>query len=124
MKAIVYHGYGSARGVLTLQGIDRAAVEDDEVLGRVRAASINPYDWHLMEGKPYVMRAKLALRTPRCTDLGGDLAGGVEEMGKDVTELRVVMPFSAPSTAVCPITRCSISDRRPSTNPFTRNGWN
>jgi NADPH:quinone reductase-like Zn-dependent oxidoreductase len=51
MKAIVYQEYGSP-DVLGLQEIDKPVVKDDEMLVRVRAASANPYDWHLMRGQP------------------------------------------------------------------------
>ena len=65
MKAIVYHEYGSP-DVLELQDIDRPVVKDDEVLVRVRAASVNPADWHFMRGLPYVMRA--AVRTAQAKE--------------------------------------------------------
>ena len=51
MKAIVYHKYGSP-DVLELQEIDVPVLEDDQVLVKVRAASVNPLDWHLMRGQP------------------------------------------------------------------------
>jgi NADPH:quinone reductase-like Zn-dependent oxidoreductase len=87
MKAIIYHEYGSP-DVLELQDIDRPVVKDDEVLVRVRAASVNPADWHFMRGVPYVMRPQAGLRKPKNTFLGRDIAGQVEAVGKDVTGFR------------------------------------
>ena len=49
MKAIVHHRYGSS-DVLELQEVDKPSVKDDQVLIRVHAASVNPYDWHMMTG--------------------------------------------------------------------------
>ena len=54
MKAIVYCDYGLAN--LKLEEIEKPAPSDDQILVRVRAASINPYDWHFVEGTPYVMQ--------------------------------------------------------------------
>ena len=55
MKAIVYCDYGVAN--LKLEEIEKPVPNDDQILVRVRAASLNPYDWHFVEGTPYVMRA-------------------------------------------------------------------
>ena len=85
MKAIVYSEYGSP-DVLELQEIDKPVVNDDDVLVRVRAASVNPLDWHFMRGEPYFMRAKSGLRRPVNQRLGADYAGEVEAIGKNVTQ--------------------------------------
>ena len=59
------------------------------LLVRVRAASVNPYDWHFVEGTPYVMRAMgVGLRKPKDTHLGVDFAGTVEAVGKNVTQFK------------------------------------
>src|SRR5215468_9621933 len=55
MKAIVYCDYGVAN--LKLEEIEKPVPNDDQILVRVRAAAVNPYDWHFVEGTPYVMRA-------------------------------------------------------------------
>src|SRR6267142_3447489 len=87
MKAIVYCDYGVAN--LKLEEIEKPAPSDDQILVRVRAASINPYDWHFVEGTPYVMRAMgVGLRKPRDTRLGVDFAGTVEAVGKNVTQFK------------------------------------
>jgi NADPH:quinone reductase-like Zn-dependent oxidoreductase len=85
MKAIVYGVYGSP-DVLELTDIGRPVVRDDQVLVRVRAASVNPADWHLMRGLPYLVRMINGLRKPRkVTVLASDMAGQVEAVGKNVT---------------------------------------
>jgi len=89
MKAIRYYRYGPP-DVLELQDIDMPAVGDDEVLVRVRAASVNPLDWHFMRGAPYLLRAIAGLSRPRASAarLGADMAGSVEAVGANVTEFR------------------------------------
>lgn len=90
MKAIVYRRFGSP-DVLELADVDRPTAADDEVLVRIRAAGINPYDWHFMRGEPILFRSMmgLGLRKPRrATVLGSDMAGVVESVGKNVTRLR------------------------------------
>jgi NADPH:quinone reductase-like Zn-dependent oxidoreductase len=61
---------------------------DDEVLVRVRAASLNMADWYAVAGRPYVGRAQMGLRKPKSNRLGVDYAGTVEVVGKNVTEFR------------------------------------
>jgi NADPH:quinone reductase-like Zn-dependent oxidoreductase len=87
MKAIVYHRYGSP-DVLKCEEVEKPTPEDNEVLIRVRAASVNPADWHLMEGKPSFARLLFGfgLLKPKDTRLGRDVAGQVEMVGKDVTQ--------------------------------------
>src|SRR5215472_19297448 len=87
MKATRYYRYGSP-DVLELQDIDMPAVGDDEVLVRVRAASVNPLDWHFMRGAPYLVRAVGGLWRPRAGRLGADMAGSVEAVGKNATGFR------------------------------------
>jgi NADPH:quinone reductase-like Zn-dependent oxidoreductase len=86
MKAIVYCDYGPP-DVLRLETIARPVPGDDQVLIRVRAASVNPYDWHFMEGTPYIGRAMgMGLRKPKDVRLGVDVAGRVEAVGRNVTQ--------------------------------------
>jgi NADPH:quinone reductase-like Zn-dependent oxidoreductase len=87
MKAIVYHRYGSP-DVLRCKDVDKPVPGDDEVLIKVRAASINPADWHLMRGKPYLFRLMIGLRKPKITRLGADVAGVVEAVGRNVTQFK------------------------------------
>src|SRR6266403_601155 len=87
MKAIVYCDYGLKN--LKLENIEKPTPNDDQLLVRVRAASVNPYDWHFVEGTPYVMRAMgVGLRKPKDTRLGVDFAGTVEAVGKNVTKFK------------------------------------
>jgi NADPH:quinone reductase-like Zn-dependent oxidoreductase len=87
MKAVVYHKYGSP-DVLELAEVAKPTPKDDEVLLKVHAASVNPADWHLLRGKPYIARLQLGLRKPKDSVLGCDMAGQVEAVGKNVTMLQ------------------------------------
>lgn len=87
MKAIVYCDYGSP-DVLESEDVEKPVPGDDQVLIRVRAASVNPLDWHFMRGTPYVGRAVMGLRKPKVTRLGVDFAGTVESVGKNVTQFK------------------------------------
>jgi NADPH:quinone reductase-like Zn-dependent oxidoreductase len=84
MKAIVQERYGPPRDVLELRDIEPPAVGDDQVLVRVQAASVNPADWHLMRGDPYIARLQMGLRRPKHAVLGSDVAGRVETVGANV----------------------------------------
>ena len=87
MQAIVQDRYGSAE-VLEAQEIDKPEIGDDEVLVRVHAASIHVGDWILMTGSPFIMRLATGLRKPKNRVPGTDVAGTIEAVGKDVTQLR------------------------------------
>ncbi|MFD7559344.1 MULTISPECIES: NAD(P)-dependent alcohol dehydrogenase [unclassified Streptomyces] len=87
MKAIVQERYGSS-DVLEFKEVDRPAPRDGEVLVRVRAASVNARDWHVMRGDPYVARLAFGLTGPRQRIQGTDFAGVVEAVGEGVTGLR------------------------------------
>ena len=87
MKAIVYCDYGLAN--LKLEDVERPIPNDDQILVKVRAASVNPYDWHFVEGTPKIMRMMgVGLRKPKDTRLGVDFAGTVEAVGKNVTQFK------------------------------------
>src|SRR2546428_817426 len=87
MRVIVYGDYGLAN--LKLENVEKPVPNDDQVLVKVRAASVNPLDWHFIEGTPYFMRAMgVGLRKPKDTRLGVDFAGTVEAVGKDVTKFK------------------------------------
>jgi len=87
VKAIVYCDYGLAN--LKVEDIEKPVPTDEQVLVRVRAVSVNPYDWHFVEGTPKVMRAMgVGLRKPKDTRLGVDFAGTVEAVGKNVTKFK------------------------------------
>ena len=86
MKAVRYHRYGGP-DVLELQEVAMPAAGDGELLVRVRAASVNPLDWHFMRGAPYLVRMMAGLSRPKpsASRLGADMAGSVEAVGQDVT---------------------------------------
>jgi len=84
MKAIVRSEYGTHE-ILRLQDTDQPEPQNDEILIRVHASSVNPYDWHMMTGSPYLARLSAGLRRPRNPVLGADVAGRVEAVGSDVT---------------------------------------
>jgi NADPH:quinone reductase-like Zn-dependent oxidoreductase len=87
VKAFVLRSYGSP-DLLELTDLDEPAPADDEVLVRVHATSINPYDWHNMRGQPYIARLMpggLGLRGPKFSILGCDVAGRVVAAGQHVT---------------------------------------
>ncbi|TME72194.1 MAG: NAD(P)-dependent alcohol dehydrogenase [Chloroflexi bacterium] len=87
MKAIVRERYGPP-DVLELRDVERPAIDDDSILVRVRAASINAYDWHMMRGRPSLVRIVAGLRKPKSSAMGVDVAGQVEAVGKNVTQFR------------------------------------
>ncbi|MFL6224311.1 MAG: NAD(P)-dependent alcohol dehydrogenase, partial [Actinomycetes bacterium] len=85
MQAVVQDTYGSP-DVLELREIDKPVVGDDEVLVGVRAAGVDPGVWHLMTGRPYLVRIMgYGLRTPKVRIRGRDVAGRLEAVGKNVT---------------------------------------
>lgn len=87
MKAIVRCDYGLAN--LKLENVEKPVPDNDQILVRVHAVSINPYDWHFIEGTPYVMRAMgVGLRKPKEIGVGVDFAGTVEATGKNVTQFK------------------------------------
>jgi NADPH:quinone reductase-like Zn-dependent oxidoreductase len=90
MKAIVQDAYGSApEDFLRLAETDRPAIGDNEVLVRVRAASVDRGTWHLMTGLPKLMRIMgFGFRRPKASNPGRSLAGIVEAAGQNVTEFR------------------------------------
>ncbi|WUH99542.1 NAD(P)-dependent alcohol dehydrogenase [Spirillospora sp. NBC_00431] len=88
MMAWTWDRYGPP-DVLTLRDVDEPAIARDEVLVRVRAVSVNPYDWRHVGADPKLVRLSVGLRRPRPGLIpGADLAGVVERVGDDVTGLR------------------------------------
>jgi len=87
MKAIVQDRYGSAE-VLHAREIAKPEIAAHDVLVRVHAASIHVGDWIVMTGSPFVMRFATGLRTPKNQVPGTDIAGTVEAIGAEVTDLR------------------------------------
>lgn len=89
MKAIFRTTYGSA-DILELREIDKPVPKDDELLLKVHAASVNPLDWHILRGEPFLVRLMgFGLLKPKHQILGADMAGRVEAIGKNVTQFKV-----------------------------------
>ena len=87
MKAIVCPKYGSP-DVLRLQEVAKPAPQDDEVLIKIHAASINSRDWHLMRANPFFVRlVPGGFLQPKNKVLGADVAGRVEAIGSHVKQL-------------------------------------
>src|SRR5450755_1328752 len=87
MKAVVYLNYGSP-DALKFEEIEKPLAGDNEVLIKVRAASVNPLDWHFMRGTPYLVRIMTGPRRPKSPRLGVDVAGQVEAVGRNVTQFK------------------------------------
>jgi NADPH:quinone reductase-like Zn-dependent oxidoreductase len=88
MKALVRHRYGGP-GIVRVEEVERPALEDDRVLVRVRASSLNKADYHQLRGWPRFLRpvTRNGMLRPKSPLLGSDFAGVVERVGKDVTDL-------------------------------------
>ncbi len=87
MKAIVSEKYGGPE-VFQLKDAEKPVPKDREVLIKVHCTSINPYEWHHLRGKPLFARMGMGFFKPKHTILGADVAGVVEQVGKDVTEFK------------------------------------
>ncbi len=84
MKAITRTVYGPAES-LSFKEIPMPELGDDDVLVKVHASSVNPYDWHLLRGEPYLLRVNAGYRRPKNHDMGIDVAGTVTAVGANVT---------------------------------------
>jgi len=85
MKAVRHERYGI--DALELRDVEKPAINDDQVLVRVHASSVNPVEWYGVQGPFFVRVMGGGLRAPKDPTIGADLAGRVEAVGKDVTEL-------------------------------------
>jgi NADPH:quinone reductase-like Zn-dependent oxidoreductase len=87
MQAVVYRRYGPP-DVLEYEELDKPIPAQGEVLIQVRAASVNPYDWHFLRGTPSFIRLFTGLRRPKSPRLGADVAGVVIAVGPGVTRFK------------------------------------
>ncbi|TET46440.1 NAD(P)-dependent alcohol dehydrogenase, partial [candidate division TA06 bacterium] len=87
MKAILYTKYGPP-DVLQLKEIEKPTPKENEVLIKVHAASINDWDWRLLQGTPFVNRLLYGLLKPKMQILGSDIAGRVEAVGRNVKQFQ------------------------------------
>ena len=87
MKAIVAYKYGSP-DQLQLHDIEKPVPGENEILVKIRASTVNDFDWSLVRGKPFVYRLLFGLLKPKSPIPGIELAGTVEATGKNVTAFR------------------------------------
>jgi NADPH:quinone reductase-like Zn-dependent oxidoreductase len=87
MRAAVQERYGPPED-LRLSEVEKPAMGEGDVLVRVLAAGVNPLDWHLVRGTPFVARMAMGMPKPKVAIRGVDVAGRVEAVGNDVTSLR------------------------------------
>ena len=88
MRAATIDQYGSPE-VLKVTEVKRPQCGPDEILVVVRAASVNPYDWHKMTGTPLLLRIEGGWSKPKSNQLGIDVAGVVEFVGENITKFAV-----------------------------------
>ncbi len=87
MRAMARRDFGGPE-VLELREVDKPVPADDEVLVRVHAASVNPFDWHILTGLPYLARIDAGFRKPKNELIGVDFAGVVDSVGANVTQFQ------------------------------------
>lgn len=87
MKAATFARFGPPE-VVQIADAEKPVPKDDQVLLKVRAAALNPLDWHLLRGLPYVGRISMGLFKPKGAWLGADIAGQIEAVGKSVTRFK------------------------------------
>ena len=83
MKAVIISEYGDSNDLVQLVDVDQPVPEADEVLVRIRAAGVNPVDWKIRSGAGKRMGLELPIR------LGGEIAGTIETLGRDVDAFKV-----------------------------------
>jgi len=87
MDAVRYRCYGPS-SVLHLERVAKPVIEDDMLLVKVAASSVNPLEWHYMRGEPYIMRMQVGFGAPKDPRIGTDFSGTVEAVGKDVKNFK------------------------------------
>ncbi len=103
MKAVVRRCYGPP-DVLAIEDIEKPSATDGRVLVKVRAASINPADWHFVRGTPYLIRMEFGFGAPKNPRIGIDFSGTVEAVGPGVTGSNPATMSSAAAMARLPST--------------------
>lgn len=88
MDAVVLRCYGSP-DVVRVEKVTKPAPSHNEVLVKIKAAAVNPLDWHDLRGSPYLMRLSSGLGKPKSGELGVDFAGVIEQVGDQVTQFEV-----------------------------------
>ncbi len=88
MKAITRALYGPPE-CLTFDEVPMPEIGQDDVLVQVKASSVNPFDWHLLRGEPYLLRLSAGYRRPKDHDMGIDVAGEVTAVGTNVERFAI-----------------------------------
>ncbi|MTI19724.1 NAD(P)-dependent alcohol dehydrogenase, partial [Fulvivirga sp. RKSG066] len=88
MKAILLNEYGLP-DVLKVGEVDKPVPQDDEVLIKIKATSINDWDWGLVQGKPFVIRMIYGFKKPNINIPGVDISGVIEEVGNNVNAFKI-----------------------------------
>lgn len=88
MKAFTKSKYGGPE-ILRLEEVEKPILEDDHILIKVEANSVNPADWHILRGKPFFARFVFGLFKPKYKILGSDFAGIVEASGNNASHFKV-----------------------------------
>lgn len=117
MKAAVYERYGPPRRAIEIRELPKPEPSADEVLVRVRAASVNIADWYSVTGRPWIARASTGLRGPKETRIGVDYAGVVEAVGSDVDQFRPGDEVFGGRTGACAEYVAAKADRAIVTKP-------
>jgi NADPH:quinone reductase-like Zn-dependent oxidoreductase len=86
VKAAVHERFGAPARVVEVRELEKPEPGPDEVLVRVRAASVNIADWYAVTGRPWIARGSMGLRGPKETRIGVDYSGVIEAVGDDVTD--------------------------------------
>jgi NADPH:quinone reductase-like Zn-dependent oxidoreductase len=87
MKAVVYTQYGPPE-VLKFKDVEKPIPKDNQVLVKIKAASVNAADWHLMRADPFLARLAIGLFKPKYKILGADIAGTVEAVGRTIKQFK------------------------------------
>jgi NADPH:quinone reductase-like Zn-dependent oxidoreductase len=87
MRAVMQRCYGQP-GVLTVERVAKPAPNEEQILVEVRAASVNPYEWHMTTGKPYILRLFKGVGAPDSPRVGSDFAGVIAAVGPGVSRFK------------------------------------
>ena len=88
MQSILSNCYGASE-VLQLVSVEKPTPEANEVLVKIKAAAVNPLDWHYMRGSPFIMRLGAGIGAPTDRTVGVDFSGVIEAIGEGVTKFKV-----------------------------------
>jgi NADPH:quinone reductase-like Zn-dependent oxidoreductase len=87
MRVFAHYCYGSSE-LLRLESADKPTPGDNQVLVKVHRAAVNPLDYHMMRGAPYIMRLGRGIGKPQRSVMGADFSGTVESIGSKVTRFK------------------------------------